>query len=219
MFRKHKHVRSMYTVGFFGIVLMSLMGAIIYAQESEKLWLTETLRVEFQDSDLKSYSGCYDIDEDAMGRSEGNIRKVYKMSGESTHNAKFGYCKENRRWILFKGTNVTNNACNAGEDKLAQSSKTDTFDISTSYGDVWYAVSGTPLDLYFMKLNDALEDTCESFGTLYHITLHYGYCCILALTFFFFSDDGNCDPVFNSIDYQYDGGVSQVYLFYLITVS
>jgi hypothetical protein len=89
----------MYTIGFFGIVLMSLMGAIIYAQESEELWLTKTLRVEFQDStNLGSYSGCYDIDEDAIGRLEGNKRNVYRISGGSTRNAaKFGYCKADRR--------------------------------------------------------------------------------------------------------------------------
>ena len=205
---------------------MSLMGLIIYAQESKKLWLTHTLRVEFHDSDLISYNGCYGLDDEAIGRLEGYKRNVYEMSEESTHNARFGYCKADRRWILFEGTNVTNNACEAGEDKLAQSSKTDTFDISTSYGDVWYAVSGTPLDLYFMKLKDTLEYTCESFGMLYHITLHYDYCYILArrdasnsLTSFFFSDNGICNPEFNSIDYQYDGGVSQVYLFYLTSVS
>ena len=36
---------------------------------------------------------------------------------------------------------------------------------------------------------------------------------------FSFLDNGICNPEFNSIGYQYDGGVSQVYLFYLISVS
>ena len=38
--------------------------------------------------------------------------------------------------------------CIAGEAKLAQSIKTQSFDISTSYGDTWTSVSGSPLDLY-----------------------------------------------------------------------
>jgi len=178
MVRTHKHVRSMYTIGIFGLVLMSLLAAIIFAQENQELWLTKTLRVEFQDSHLKSYSGCYNIDEDAMGR-----RNVYKISGESTDDtAKFGYCKADRRWYLFTGSGK--NACDANENKLAHSSKTDTFDISSSYGESWSSVSGTPLDLYFIELDKTLDDICESW------------------------DDGTCDPIFNTIDFRYDGGVS-----------
>ena len=50
---------------------------------------------------------------------------------------------------MYKG-NVTD-PCLAGEDKLAQSVKTQSFDISTSYGDSWTSVSGSPLDLYVLK--------------------------------------------------------------------
>ena len=42
--------------------------------------------------------------------------------------------------------------CLAGETKLAQSTKTQSFDISTSYGDTWTSVSGSPLDLYVCGL-------------------------------------------------------------------
>ena len=38
--------------------------------------------------------------------------------------------------------------CLVGEAKLAQSVKTQSFDISTSYGETWTSVSGSPLDLY-----------------------------------------------------------------------
>ena len=41
--------------------------------------------------------------------------------------------------------------CLVGEAKLAQSVKTQSFDISTSYGDTWTSVSGSPLDLYVLK--------------------------------------------------------------------
>ena len=43
--------------------------------------------------------------------------------------------------------------CLAGEAKLAQSVKTQSFDISTSYGDTWTSVSGSPLDLYVWGLS------------------------------------------------------------------
>ena len=47
---------------------------------------------------------------------------------------------------MYEG-NMTD-PCLAGETKLAQSTKTQSFDISTSYGDTWTSVSGSPLDLY-----------------------------------------------------------------------
>ena len=60
--------------------------------------------------------------------------------------------------------------------KLAYSSKTDTFDISSSFGDPWYSISGTPLDLYFIELENELERQCALFA------------------------NGVCDTIFNSID-------------------
>jgi hypothetical protein len=98
MFRTSKNVRYKYTIVFLGLVLLTLIGAIIYAQESKNIWLTKTLRVEFQDSTgLQSYSGCYEIDESAIGRLEGSKRNVYAMIGENKDRTKFGYCKDERR--------------------------------------------------------------------------------------------------------------------------
>jgi hypothetical protein len=51
----------------------------------------------------------------------------------------------------------------------------------------WYSSSNTPLDLYFVEENGDIElnnnNTCSSF-----------------------IGDSNCGPVFNSFDYQFDGG-------------
>jgi len=81
---------------------------------------------------------------------------------------------------MYEG-NMTD-PCLAGETKLAQSTKAQSFDISTSYGDTWTSVSGSPLDLYFIELNNTLESQCSSF------------------------EDGICNKVFNSMDFRYDGG-------------
>ena len=53
--------------------------------------------------------------------------------------------------------------CLAGEAKLAQSVKTQSFDISTSYGDTWTSVSGSPLDLYVWGLLFIVCQHCQLF--------------------------------------------------------
>ena len=180
MFRKKKHVRHQWTVGLFTTILFLIIGLIVYAQENKDMWATQILRVEFQDeTGLQKYSGCYGMDEDAIGRREGHMRKVYKGIEENDGSASFGYCIKKRRWLLFEDGN---NACNAGDSELANSAKTDSFDISTSFDEAWYSVSGTPLDLYFIELSKELESQCLLF------------------------DNGICDPIFNSIEYQFDGG-------------
>ena len=55
------------------------------------------------------------------------------------------------------------------------------------FGLTWYSSSNTPLDVYFIEKEsvgiELNENTCSSF-----------------------IGDGNCDPVFNKFDFQYDGG-------------
>merc|ERR1712238_453327 len=65
-----------------------------------------------------------------------------------------------------------------------RSTKTDTYDISTSFDDSWYSSSGTPMDLYFFDNETELTATT----------------CGLSL------NDGQCDPSFNKVEYQFDGG-------------
>ena len=182
MFRKRKYVRHQFTVFLFATILFSIIGAIIYAQENGDKWITRTLRVELQEgTGLEAFSGCYEIDENAMGWREGKKRKVYKSIGENSGSAFFGYCIKERQWLLFKGGG-TKNACNAGDRELAHSSKTDSFDISTSFDETWFSASNTPLDLYILQLGENVESQCSSF------------------------DNGICNAFFNNIDYQFDGG-------------
>jgi len=182
MYRKRKYVRHQFTVCLFALILSSAIGAIIYTQERGDKWITRTLRIELQDgTDLEEFSGCYEIDENALGRREGKKRKVYKSIGENSGDALFGYCIEERQWMLFK-SGSTKNACLAGDRELAHSSKTDSFDISTSFDETWFSASNTPLDLYILQLGKDVESQCSLF------------------------DNGKCDKVFNEIDYQFDGG-------------
>ena len=61
--------------------------------------------------------------------------------------------------------------CLAGEAKLAQSVKTQSFDISTSYGDTWTSVSGSPLDLYVWGLLFVVYQHCQLF--LHSVSIFY----------------------------------------------
>jgi hypothetical protein len=187
IYRKYKHVRYLCTIIPVGIIFASMICFMIILQENNNVWVTEVFRVQFQDDaqGLHIYSGCYGKNESAIDRYEGFRRKLYESFDINDESAKFGYCIDDRRWILFKG-DITN-GCDAGNDNaLARSTKTDTFDVSTMFEEPWYSSSNTPLDLYFVEENGDIElnnNTCSSF-----------------------LNDGNCDSVFNNFDYQYDGG-------------
>jgi len=128
----------------------------------------------------------YEENKTDIYRTDGHGRKLYEGFENNSESAQFGYCSDDRRWILFKG-NATN-ACEARENstEVAHSSKTDTFDVSTMFGETWYSSSNTPLDAYFVENNNTIElnkTTCASF-----------------------LGDGDCDLFYNTFDYQYDGG-------------
>ncbi|OEU06031.1 L domain-like protein [Fragilariopsis cylindrus CCMP1102] len=182
------HVRYFCTIIPVGVILFSMICFMIFLQESNNHWVTKIFRVQFQDEEqgLQVYNGCYQKNEDAINRYEGFRRKLYESFGYNSESAKFGYCIDDRRWILFNGDNT--NPCEAGgnDNELARSSKTDTFDVSTMFEEQWYTSSNTPLNLYFVEENGDIElknNTCSSF-----------------------IGDSNCDSVFNDFDSQYDGG-------------
>jgi hypothetical protein len=188
IYRKYKHVRYLCTIIPVGVILLSLICFMIILQESNNHWVTKIFRVQFQDKEqgLQAYNGCYQKNEDAINRYEGFRRKSYESFGYNSESAKFGYCIDDRRWILFNGNNT--NACEArgNDNELARSSKTDTFDFSTMFEEQWYTSSNTPLNLYFVEETGDIElnmTTCSSF-----------------------INDGNCDSFFNEFDFQYDGG-------------
>jgi hypothetical protein len=186
--KKHKVQLYWYSVIPIGAGLIACLCGIFFLQESNYHWVTKIFRVQFQDKEqgLQVFNGCYEKNDYAINRKEGFRRKLYEGFEYNAERAQFGYCIDDRRWILFKG-NVTN-ACEARGNKteVAHSSKTDTFDVSTMFGETWYSSSNTPLDAYFVENNDTIElnkTTCSSF-----------------------IGDGNCDLFFNTLDYKYDGG-------------
>jgi hypothetical protein len=161
-----------------------MIGVMIILQENNNVWVTKMVRVQFQDEaqGLHLYNGCYEKHASALNRKEGFRRKLSESFDINGEKAKFGYCIDDRRWILFKGNITSAESDNA----LARSSKTDTFDVSTMFEEPWYSSSNTPLDMYFVEENGDIDlniSTCSSF-----------------------IGDGNCDEVFDKFDYQYDVG-------------
>eukprot|EP00536_Pseudo-nitzschia_multiseries_P004607 jgi/Psemu1/10360/gm1.10360_g len=180
MSRNDKYTLFRGTTASLGMMLILLISGIIVFQEREDTWRTQVLRVEFQNENLQTYSGCYGIDKDGTIAIDTYKRNVYKSSEE--YGASLGYCIDDRRWKFFKnGTD----ACKAEDDELAYSSKTNAFDVSTVFVEAWFSASGAPLDLYFIELNTGatdLEDQCSML------------------------DNGLCNVNFNELDFKYDGG-------------
>jgi hypothetical protein len=186
--RKHKDKLYWCSVIPIGVVLIAFLCGIFFLQGSNDHWVTKIFRVQFQDKEqgLQVYNGCYEKNEVDIGRKDENGRKLYKDFEYNSESAQFGFCIDDHRWILFKDNRT--NACEARGNKteVAHSSKTDTFDVSTMFGETWYSSSNTPLDVYFF------EDDGD-------IKINKTTCSL-------FLNDGNCDLVFNTFDYQYDGG-------------
>jgi cell division protein FtsB len=183
MYKASKHIYHSIVVGIISVLFSAMLISLFVAQESNNLWLTRTMRVQFQEgTGLKEYSGCYEIND----KSSFFQRHTYNSLdlGISTASS-FGYCRENRQWILFEGNEDYFDPCSASKNdlELARSSKTDAFDISTSFDELWVSSSNTPLDLYFFGGRDRIELHCD---------LSMG--------------DGFCDQEFNTLDFNYDGG-------------
>ena len=63
-------------------------------------------------------------------------RYVYEGNGYNVDEARFGYCKENRKWFLFKGNSTS--ACEVEDvDILVYSDQTYDFDISVTFEEPW----------------------------------------------------------------------------------
>ena len=88
---------------------------------------------------------------------------------------------------MYKGNET--DPCLAGEDKLAQSVKTQSFDISTSYGDTWTSVSGSPLDLYVFNIHTIsivipvlVYGDSQVFLFMLYCNIHYSFIIATSLT-------------------------------------
>jgi len=186
MYRKNRHTRYMLTVVPIGLMLLCLVIAMMTGQSNNDLWVTKTLRVQFQESTgLESYSGCFEMDPDLSFYK----RKNYNSYHENPDQGTIGYCKEERKWRLFMNVDEEHNPCDVDRtNELAHSGTTDYFDISSSFDDSWYTASGTPLDLYFFEAEESGGErvSMENCGS--------------------FLNNGKCDLFFNTLGYQYDGG-------------
>ena len=187
IFRKYKHIRYWCAVIPIAVILLACLCSITILQSNSGVWVSQIFRVQFQEKEqgLQLYNGCYEKNENAVNTKSGFRRKAYEGFKDNSESAKFGYCMDEHRWILFKGDS---NVCDArdNDNELARSSKTYTFDVSTMFEEGWYSSSNTPLDVYFVEDTDETklnETTCSSF-----------------------LNDGNCDLFFNKFDFQYDGG-------------
>lgn len=119
IYRKYDHIRYRYTILPIAIVLIILAASIAIGQNSDHVWLTQRLRVQFEDGSLfEDYSGCYKLD--SQSSSWFRKRENYISLEANAQNATFGYCEENRKWILYVGNE--SDPCEA--QQIAYSSKT-----------------------------------------------------------------------------------------------
>ena len=111
------------------------------------------VRVQFKEgTDFQVYNGCYKIDSDGTGYDWHHAYRSDNNENSDSSIPTFGYCQGKRQLILFQDNtnNDTINPCtNTGE--IIRSTRTDTYDISTSFEDSWYSSSGTPMDIFFYR--------------------------------------------------------------------
>ncbi len=186
---KTKRIRAWYTAAVLpvSIMLLCLMCGIMAYQESHNKWITQTFRVQFQDNTgFGSYSGCYHLDPSQKI----NKRFIYTSNQNNMNQSKFGYCLERRQWMFYVDNGEDEDEdeidpCSAVENELAHSSRSSSFDVSSSFSEDWFSYFNTPLSMYFIQEENQnlLAKNCGSFV-----------------------NDGICDEAFNNFYYQYDGG-------------
>ena len=131
LYRKNRSKRHQFTVFLLAAAMAIIVGGVIGFQMSPMHWLTQELRVEFNDPALREYSGCYEVDPD-MGHAG---RKNYNSNSQNRAQAVFGYCPEFKHWVLFETEGDDDNESNINIDpcttntSLVHSSDTDAFDI------------------------------------------------------------------------------------------
>ena len=122
IYRKYSHVRYRCTILPTALVLIVLASSIAIGQDKDTIWQTQRLRVQFQDGSVfEDYSGCYELDRNTA--SWNRKRENYVSFEANSRSARFGYCHDKRKWLLYEGN--SSNACEIPEeDKIAYSTKT-----------------------------------------------------------------------------------------------
>jgi len=163
--------------------LMPFFILITINGEKSDHWKTRMLRVEFDEENLKQYSGCFKIADDARF-----YRRMAYQGYLTTQTAALAYCKDDHRWVFHKeGPDVDPCNLNNLDNELAHSSKTYSFDVSTAFDSPWLSSWNKPIAAYFIENdeNNVNED--------------YFFCDQ-------YQNDGKCDINLNNFNYQYDGG-------------
>jgi len=126
IYRKYQHIRYRITILPIATVLLILLSLVAYRQNSRNAWLTQRLRVQFEDdTTFESFSGCYDIDSSSVSQLRSS-RVLYNSFEANPSSAKIGYCGDDNKWFLFQGNSKS--ACDIREEeKVAYSEKTYSF--------------------------------------------------------------------------------------------
>ncbi len=175
-----KHKRYKYGIAFISIVLYIATVGVMVAQDNIKVWVTPTVRVQFND-ERSAYSGCYHMDKYRWDSTTN--RYEYTGDGNNARVARMGYCLDERRWLIYEGGDVPCAAFGEEGFEIAHSSKTDFYDIQSSIAEDWFTPFNTPIDdMYFIQA-DNIKESCEAFA-----------------------GNSDCEEFLNNFDYQYDGG-------------
>ena len=159
---KLPHVRHWQSVSFIAIILFSFYGLIVYSQNSKDTWITQ--KFGFISNAKASFDGCYEMDINSTASLDDLKRYKYNSMKFSEEQASVQYCEDERRWFLFKENENVTDPCNdkTSDDVIAKSSKTISFDISSSFEETWYTATNTPLQSYYIENDDEtlLNGTC-----------------------------------------------------------
>jgi hypothetical protein len=161
------------------LLFFGFMTYVLVLQKSDDKWITTIFRVNFNDIEFRSYSGCYGLNEDSRYLTRFTYNSLSQGSTTS-----IGYCLEKRQWYIFETRDDKFDPCDPGANAAVRSSQIDSFDISEAFEERWVSTSGKPLDLFFFDSDMEEKD------------LH----CNLTL------GDGVCDNQFNWEAFNYDDG-------------
>mmetsp|Transcript_21914 Transcript_21914/g.60922 ORF Transcript_21914/g.60922 Transcript_21914/m.60922 type:complete len:1053 (+) Transcript_21914:403-3561(+) len=182
---QHKNRRSRIAICTMTAIVSSLMVFIIYSQEDHSKWVTSTIQLKFGDS-LEKFSGCYDL----MPNTRHTKRYNYQFS-RGDH-IQIGFCEKKQQWVLFDGSlddgTFFVDPCLAFEPGTnaaeAYSTKTGTFDVSSSLSSPWYSMSRQTIDLVVGDLGENNRKNCQKYE----------------------EEVGVCNVFFNTKEYEYDEG-------------
>jgi hypothetical protein len=168
---------------FWAVLWVFLWGmfffiSILSRQEKNNTWTTKNFRVHFDTPQYRKYNGCY---ERSKKRSQS---RRFDYEHINATNATFKYCRQEKQWVFLTSQNPETSPCDASEsEKLARSSSTIAFDISTDFDGSWRYPNNKPANLIFNEENQPGYIECG-----------------------FQEGNGRCDDALNEPSYQYDGG-------------